>query len=311
MKKLMSIASAMLCVTALAALDPSSTSLTSGVVGYGTLTTGTAKYQGVGAFFFNFDGAMSNDLTKITVDCVGGDGYMDPWTEYLRQLNPASAGNLACYTYINKAFCDAVEADYSMIGWYRWQNNYAWDEEIAAGNTELKVASGQVVINIDQAFLGQFLGGCDFHFVCKGTVVGATTEFQTGTAKYHLFHNYTPANVNLTQIEVECVGGDGYMDPWTEYIRQLNPASAGNLACYTYINAAFCDAVEADYSMIGWYKWQNNYAWDEEIAAGNKELKVADSSNEIPDVVMTPGFAFLGQFLGGCNFHFRFPNPLQ
>ena len=108
MKKLMSIASAMLCVTALASLDPSTTSLSSGVVGYGTLATGTAKYQGVGAFFFNFDGAMSNDLTKITVECVGGDGYMDPWTEYLRQLNPASAGNLACYTYINKAFCDAV-----------------------------------------------------------------------------------------------------------------------------------------------------------------------------------------------------------
>ena len=33
MKKLMSIASAMLCVTALASLDPSTTSLSSGVVG--------------------------------------------------------------------------------------------------------------------------------------------------------------------------------------------------------------------------------------------------------------------------------------
>ena len=65
-------------------------------VGYGTLATGTAQYKGVGAFFFNFDGAMSNDLTKITVDCVGGDGYMFPWTEYIRQLDPASAGNLAC-----------------------------------------------------------------------------------------------------------------------------------------------------------------------------------------------------------------------
>ena len=169
MEKLISIASAMLCVTALAALDPSSTSLSSGVVGYGTLTTGTAKYQGVGAFFFNFDGAMSNDLTKITVDCVGGDGYMDPWNEYLRKLDPASAGNLVCYTYINDEFCTAVKADPSMIGWYKWQNNYAWDEQIAAGNKELKVADPaseipDVVLTPGFAFLGQFLGGCNFHF---------------------------------------------------------------------------------------------------------------------------------------------------
>ena len=121
--------------------------------------------------------------------------------------------------------------------------------------------------------------------------------------------------IDLASIKVECVGGEGYMDPWAEYLRQLNPASAGNLACYTYINEVFCEAVGLSgddiTKTVGWYRWQKDYEWDVEIANLNTELKVKDGSGDIPDVVMTPGFSFLGQFLGGCNFHFKMPNPVR
>ena len=289
------------------------------IVGYGTETTGSAKYQGVGSFFFSLGANEEQiDLTSISVEVIGGEGYMDPWGEYLRQINPVSAGNLACYTYINEVFCDAVgltgEDVTKMVGWYKWQKDYEWHVEIANLNDELKVAKGEILFDVHQAFLGQFQGACDFHFVCNGQVVADTTELQTGAAKYYMLHNWTPCNVNLTDVEVEVEGGEGYMDPWGEYLRFLNPASAGNLVCYTYINEVFCDAIgligEDVDKMVGWYKWQKDYEWDVEIANLNTELKLKDGTGGIEDVVMTPGYSFLGNFQGACNFHFKMPNPV-
>lgn len=78
MKKLMSIASAMLCVTALAALDPSSTSLTSGVVGYASGTTGADN--NFVTIPFNAVGFNTSDIQQIKIS-DGGAGTIGWGTE--------------------------------------------------------------------------------------------------------------------------------------------------------------------------------------------------------------------------------------
>ena len=298
------------------------------IVGYGTESTGKSSYQGVGSFFFSLGANIEKvDLTSITVNCVGGSEYMDPTSlEYIRQLNPANAGDMKRYTYINEVFCDAVgltgEDIKATVGWYEWTPEYDWESGIASMDKKWKITPGSVLFDVQQAFLGQFGGGdygCDFQFVCNGQVICDTTEFQSGKAQYYLFHNWTPTNVKLTEIEVECEGGSEYMDPTSlEYIRQLDPANAGDVKRYTYINAVFCEAVGLQGSdideMVGWYEWTPEYDWESGISSKDKTWKVGDKASSVSDVVLTPGFAFLGQFGGGdygCNFHFKFPNPIR
>ena len=78
MKKLMSIASAMLCVTALASLDPSATSLTSGVVGYNQKTLVQGKQYVTSSFF----GVNTNTFWVSDLKVVGYQNdpqYVENW----------------------------------------------------------------------------------------------------------------------------------------------------------------------------------------------------------------------------------------
>ena len=284
-------------------------------MGYGTEETGTAQYQGVGTTFFQVAGGKTYDLTDIKVECEGGDGYMNPYSEYIRELSPESAGNVARYTYVNDTLvgeiCGEVIAE--RVGWYLWDDaDYDWETAIYEGDLSKKIAPGTKMFNVAQAFLGQFGGGCNFKFISSGAVVCDTTEFETGTAQYFFFLNYTPVNVKLTEIEVECEGGDGYMNPYSEYIRQLSPESAGNVARYTYVNADLVNEIcgEVIDDRVGWYLWDDaDYDWETAISEGDLSKKVGGVS--VPDVTLTPGFSFLGQFGGGCNFHFKMPYPIR
>ena len=255
---------------------------------------------------------------------------MDPDTEYLRELNPASAGNLACYTYVNEAFmidagCEEPlsATDLAKVGWWKCpaKGESLWDI-ITTDDTSLKLAKGAKMINPRTAFLGQFIGtgdgGCNFKFTCAGQVLGETSDIQTKTAQYLFFQNYLPTTIKLTDLTVDCEGGSGYMDPDTEYLRDLNPASAGNLACYTYVNEAFmldagCEEPLSakDLAKVGWWKCpsKGESLWDI-ILTGDTSLQITSDN----DVELPAGRAFLGQFIGtgdgGCNFHINFPNPL-
>ena len=291
-------------------------------MGYGTESTGSALYKGIGSFFFSLGANEEKiDLTSITLTIDDPEGFMDPTSdEYLRTLNPESAGNLECYTYVNKALGLAMgmeEADAEeMVGWYLWTAGYDWESAIPAKDKSKKIAKGAVLFDIHQAFLGQFGGGYDFKFVCNGQVIADTTEFETGSALYYMFHNWTPVNVNLTEIEVTIDDPEGFMDPTSdEYIRTLSPESAGNLECYTYVNKALGLAMgmeEADAEeMVGWYLWTPGYNWEEAIPSKDKTKKVGEKGGAVPDVVLTPGYSYLGQFGGGYSFHFKFPNPIR
>lgn len=258
-------------------------------------------------------GSEKVDLADIRVECVGGDGYMDPYSEYIRELSPESAANLNCYTYITLDLVNEIyegEKPENLVGWYKWARDVDWEAVISEGDTSLKLAAGEKMIDVYQAFLGNFYGTCAFHFICAGGVVCDPTEFETGSAKYYFFHNYLPTTINLTDIEVECEGGDGYMDPYSEYIRDLSPESAANVNCYTYITL---DLVNEIYeganpeNLVGWYKWEKTADWETIIAEGDTTLKIEGDA----DVEMAPGKAFLGNFYGTCSFHLKFPNPVE
>ena len=298
-------------------------------VGYGSKQSATAKYTGVGSFFFNLGATEDIDLTDLKVECIGGDGYLDPDLEYLRELNPASAGDMNRYTYINEAFIkdatgDSVlsEDQLKMVGWWiRPANDSIWD--LVCDNTlDYLVKKGDKVFNPRQAFLGQFrgtgIGGPSCKITCSGEVLCDTTEIQTKTAKYVYFHNYTPSPVMLTDLEIECEGGDGYLDPDLEYMRELNPASAGDMNRYTYINEAFIKDATGDsvlsadqLKMVGWWIRPNDDSiWD--LVCDNVLDYLVDDKT---DIELASGFALLGQFrgtgIGGPNCHIKFPNPVK
>ena len=287
------------------------------VVGYGNKQTGTAQYTGVGSFFFGLGADEKVDLFDIKLEA---DGYMDPDFEYIRELNPASAGNLNCYAYVNEAFLhDAIgptltPAQLAMVGWWKCPTNgdSIWDL-VYDGDDSLKLQKGEKMIDPRVAFLGQFSGSVNLKFVCSGQVICATTQVESKNVQYLFIHNYTPTNVKLTDLEVETDDG-GYMDPDFEYFRELNPASAGNLNCYVYVNEAFLhDAIgptltPAQLAMVGWWKCPTNgdSIWDL-VYDGDTENMITEDT----DITLTPGFALLGQFSGSYNSKIKFPDPTK
>ena len=133
MKKLMSIASAMLCVTALASLDPSATSLTSGVVGYTSKEAAQGKFIIMGAQFESVkDGSMKiNDL----VTGLTGVDYDDAnvWKTTAAQIQVPSAGGYTIYYYLNDGYYeDESGAEAYKPGWCDVGGNLV-DDEFTAG----------------------------------------------------------------------------------------------------------------------------------------------------------------------------------
>ena len=113
MKKLMFIASAMLCVTALAALDPSATSLSSGVVGYQQVVIPAQQFTMIGVMYADMtNGAIS--VQDFIPDPLGqgltgatGAGNADQ----LMYWDPNEAGNyVTLYLNSNTATSSAARA---------------------------------------------------------------------------------------------------------------------------------------------------------------------------------------------------------
>ena len=96
----MSIASAMLCVTALASLDPSTTSLSSGVVGYQN-----KDYPVNGGFTIGVSTFNKVDGSKITLKDLKVDGgtYTDNTIQFLK-----NNGSTDTYTYTDDEYADIV-----------------------------------------------------------------------------------------------------------------------------------------------------------------------------------------------------------
>ena len=94
MKKLMSIASAMLCVTALASLDPSTTSLSSGVVGYAS-TAARANLNWYSPVFRTI-GYNTTDINEVNLD-DGGTGEVG-WGDSMQIVGPLGSPSEA-YLY--------------------------------------------------------------------------------------------------------------------------------------------------------------------------------------------------------------------
>ena len=102
MKKLMFIASAMLCGTLLATgMDSSSVALNSGVVGYSNVESDNHNAPLIGAMFKPVSGASTYDLRDLYIAGEDSSEYADPGTEFIRVLDPNSLANTARYTYIS------------------------------------------------------------------------------------------------------------------------------------------------------------------------------------------------------------------
>ena len=315
MKKLMFIASAMLCGAALAAGDPalmsSSTSLTSGVVGYQAVSDGGNTSPGIGSVFCPIGLGATYPLSDIIVSGAADDEFMIPGSEYLQRLDPSTTSVSARYTYISEAFLqDEFEEDWedykSAIGWWIWQKSTNYAGLIEAGNYTLKLTTPPQ-IPIGTAFLGA-LKGNELKFTSNGEAPAVATEISDGGNTSPFFLNYLPREIDLSEIVVEGAADDEFMIPGSEYLQVLSPEDTHVVSRYTYISEAFLkDEFEEDWedyvSAIGWWVWQKSTNYAGLIESGNYSLKCGA-------VPLAPGFSFLGA-LKGNGLVFKFPAAVQ
>ena len=310
MKKLMFIASAMLCGAALAT-GPLATPLTSGVVGYQAVSDGGYKSPGIGSVFCPIGLGATYPLSDIIVSGAADDEFMIPGTEYLQQLNPATTAVAARYTYISEAFLkDEFEEDWedykSAIGWWLWQKSTNYAGLIEAGNYTLKLTTPPQ-IPVGTAFLG-LLKGNELKFTSNGEAPAVATEISDNGYKSPFFLNYLPRQIDLSEIVVEGADEDAFMIPGTEYLQVLSPSDTHVTARYTYVSEAFLkDEFEEDWedyaSAIGWWIWQKSTNYAALIEGGDYTLKCG----EVP---LAPGFSFLG-LLKGNGLVFKFPAAVR
>lgn len=223
MKKLMSIASAMLCVTALASLDPSATSLTSGVVGYGPTETIEGGIS-AGASFLPTGSATLVDLGDIEVK--GYTGSTDENVE-VQTLNEYGATEKS-YTWKDITFKGV-----RYYGWYL-DGEEQYDELDDEDKVTLQPGEGLWVLSdAEQEYVLQ----------SKGAVADAdvpTTLIDGGLTCV----NPTPINVDLGDCYVS--NYDGSTDENVE-VQTLNEYGATDKS-YTWKDITFKGKV-----YYGWY----------------------------------------------------------
>ena len=252
MKKLMSIASAMLCVTALASLDPSATSLTSGVVGYGQADL-NYRYTGVGPMFF----AIGEDVTSVQnlvvkgLDEAEGTGY---------EIAPiTSGGNIPVKYY----WWGGHSGDGLPDGWYTTADSDIIEAAIEAGTTAsllapISMAKGEGLVTYMQDASLAIQGSGE---VLSGDAIRPLNYRYTGVA------NPFPASVSVQSYAVTGLSeaeGTGY---------EIAPiTSGGNIPTKYYW---WCGHL-ADGLPDGWYVTADSDIIEAAIEAGTTAELLAD-----------------------------------
>ena len=280
-------------------------------MGYQAVSDGGNKVPGIGSVFCPLGLGATYPLSDIIVSGAADDEFMNPGTEYLQQLNPATTAVSARYTYVSEAFLqDEFEEDWedykSAIGWWLWQKSTNYATLIEEGDYSLKLTTPPQ-IPVGTAFLGA-LKGNDLKFTSNGEAPAVATQISDNGNKSPFFLNYLPREIDLSEIVVEGADEDEFMNPGTEYLQVLSPADTHVTARYTYVSEAFLkDEFEEDWedyaSAIGWWNWQKSTNYAVLIENGDYTLKCGA-------VPLAPGFSFLGA-LKGNGLVFKFPAAVR
>ena len=326
MKKLMSIASAMLCVTALASLDPSATSLTSGVVGYSGVESDNHEAPIIGAMFKPIAGTSTYDLRSLSIAGEDSDDYADPGSEYIRLLDPNSLANVGRYTYISKEWMldnfDETSPEYLAqfewaIGWWRYAPSTDYQNIIEYQNDQENVLRVTSAVNIDvgTAFIGSFSYAHSLRLVSNGNVPVASTSIATGENESPMIANILPVNTSLFQMTISGDADhlDDYADPGSEYLRVLDPDSLANVARYTYISREWMEDnfdestpayIDQFAWAIGWWSYVPGTQYQDIIEYNQDEDNPLRLTVDVP---VAAGSGFVGSFSYAHSLLINFP----
>ena len=287
-------------------------------MGYGQVTDLESKASGVGSIFFPIGCGAEYDLLKMTVAGPEEGAYMDPGTEYLRQLDPESTATIKKYTYVSKEWIidniadeDTWEEFAGAIGWWNYDKEWSIEDLVNEKDYEHKVKETSLPITMGAAFLGNFDRN-GIRFISNGEVMNGTSEFRDGGKKAPLFMNYLPITIDLNDLAVYGDDEDlDYMDPGTEYLRQLDPESTATVNKYTYVSKAWIidniadeDTWEEYAGAIGWWNYSSEYSIEDLVNEKDYEHKIKTA------VPLAPGTHFLGNF-DRNDVRIRFPNALN
>ena len=296
-------------------------------MGYAGVATEEYSSPIVGAQFLTVgDTTGEFDLSMLSVPGWFDEGegeyiYMDPRSEWIRVLDSDTSATKAEYTYISREYIiDNVDEDdpdqYSWaIGWWQHDSSARYDKLIEGEDDTLKVKTAVTFPN-GAAFLGVFSSGHSLRLVSNGEVVVCSTAFLTDEATAPLFVNFLPVDIDLSDITIPGFFDEGedeyvYMDPRSEWIRDLDWDTSATKAEYTYISREYIiDNVDEEdpdqYAWaIGWWQHDSSARYDKLIEGEDDTLKIKTA------VPVKAGTGFLGVFSSGHSLSVTFPSALD
>ena len=293
------------------------------VVGYAGVATEEYSAPIVGAQFLTVgDTTGEFDLSMLSVPGTYVDDeydYMEPRSEWIRVLDTDSSATLAEYTYISREYIidnvdDEDPDEYAWaIGWWKHDSSARYDKLIGNEDDTLKVKTAVKFPN-GTAFLGKFSSGHSLRLVSNGEVVVCSTAFLTDEASAPLFVNFLPVDIDLADITVPgtCVDDEyDYMEPRSEWIRDLDWDSSATLHEYTYISREYIidnvdDEDPDEYAWaIGWWQHDSSARYDKLIENEDDTLKIKTA------VPVKAGTGFLGVFSSGHSLSITFPSAMD
>ena len=271
MKKLMFIASALLCGAALATLDPASTSLTSGVVGYqkSDLVAGgqmkAAPFVTIGE-----DGVYLSDL-KVSGDAIESEGGC--WGGVSIAMLTGAGFNQYVGDMIKTYYWFEEEGEYE-AGWYDESNNRLSNDASPLGNAdEILFDQGQALwLNVQSEY-----AGCTVEY--KGGVIPASFAYPL-IAGGQMIGNPHPTSVLLSDMTVS---GDPIEDEggcWGGVSIAMLTGAGFNQYVGDMIKTYYWFEEEGEYE-AGWYDESNNRLANDASPLGNADEISFDSAQGI------------------------------
>lgn len=257
------------------------------VVGFQNITHEDHAAAQVGATFIPLNGAESYKLKELTVKGESEWDYMNPDTEYLQDLDPATTEVKGRYAYLSKEYCDGEldgEESYDLIGWREFERLKTVSDH--AGKKEWN--RDEVDITVGQALLGKISPDARI-FTSAGQVAMAPTQIEADDEAAKFILNYLPVDKKLKKFIVEGENEWDYMNPDLEYFQELDPSTTEVKGRYTYLSKEYCDNDldgEASYDLIGWWEYERGKTVSDH--AGKQEW----SRDE---VTFKSGFGYLGK----------------
>lgn len=247
-KKMMTVAGALICASAMAGVESS-------VVGYQNLDVATGQKSYVGATFARVNGG------KVTLGDIGVNENFAPVSDMITVLNEYG-GEGGAYIYVTKELCDAYNdgTGFTFVpGWYDVDEFGNWDGESTLPNCNaVQLYDGEAVMvqsDSDDAAL-----------VSAGVVDDQAAELPLITGAKTFLCNCAPQTITLGEITV-----NENFAPVSDMITFLNQYG-GEEAAYIYVTQELCDAYNdgTGFTFVpGWYNVDEFGNWDGESTLPN------------------------------------------